>query len=293
MKKYAIVSILLVSTIFFTSCTKNEDVIKLALKPMTEQLIIGAMFNELIEENTDLELDITEGVGGGTLNIHPSLLKGQFDLYPEYTGTGWNSVLKEESGYTEDKFVDLQEGYKKFGLTWDCNLGFNNTYGIGIRKDLAIKYNLKNISDLKDISSSLIFGGEFDFFEREDGYNLLCDKYGLNFQETADLDIGLKYDAISQGEVDVINIFTTDGRITDSNITVLYDDLQLYPSYTCYFVIRDEVLEEYPEIKDVFNILENTLSESIMAELNYKVEVLGEDYNDVAYDFLTDNGLVK
>ena len=118
---------------------------------------------------------------------------GEFDIYPEYTGTAWNMVLKEEGIYSESMFGRMKEQYKNdYDMEWLGMYGFNNTYGIAVRKEIADKYGLETYSDLQGVSDQLIFGAEYDFFEREDGYDALCETYGLNFKETMDLDIGLK-----------------------------------------------------------------------------------------------------
>ncbi len=128
---------------------RNNKVIHLATKPMTEQYILGEMLKTVIEQDTDLTVDLTQGVGGGTSNIEPAMESGEFDLYPEYTGTGWNMVLKRDSLYSEDQFEELQKEYQdKLGLSWDVMLGFNDTYGIAVRKEIADQYGLKTYSDL-------------------------------------------------------------------------------------------------------------------------------------------------
>ena len=155
----------------FSGCGKDENVINMATKPMTEQFILAHMMKTLLEQDTDLTVNVTEGIGGGTSNIQPAMEKGEFDFYPEYTGTGWNAVLKKESLYNEDMFGELQTGYNKMGMTWTGMLGFNNTYGIVVTKEAAETYNLKTYSDLAAAAPELTFGAEYDFFEREDGYN--------------------------------------------------------------------------------------------------------------------------
>ena len=277
----------------FSGCGKNDTVINMATKPMTEQFILAHMMKTLIEQDTDLTVNVTEGVGGGTSNIQPAMEKGDFDFYPEYTGTGWNAVLKEESLYNEDMFSELQSGYNKMGMTWTGMLGFNNTYGIVVTKETAEKYNLKTYSDLAAAAPELKFGAEYDFFEREDGYGALCNTYGLSFKDTMDLDIGLKYDAINQKKIDVMNIFTTDGQLSVSDVVVLEDDKGLYPSYVCGFVVRNEILEAHPEIQNIFDKMENMITDLEMADMNYQVESEGKDPEDVAVAFLQEKGLLK
>lgn len=279
--------------ILFTGCGKNTAEIRMATKPMTEQYILGHMMKILIEQETGLIVKITNGVGGGTSNIQPAMEKGDFDFYPEYTGTGWNAVLKKDSLYDERRFDQLQAGYNAMGMTWVGMLGFNNTYGIAVAKPLAEQYHLKTYSDLAPIANQLVFGAEYDFFEREDGYNTLCKTYGLYFKNTMDLDIGLKYDAMNQNKINVMNIFTTDGQLTSSDVVVLKDDKNLYPSYRCGFIVRSQVLKDHPELQAVFEKVTNLISDSEMAKMNYQVETEGKSPEEVASSFLQKKGLQK
>ncbi len=298
LKKYCKKFSLLLLFIFVVSmvgCSSKSKTIKIATKPMTEQFILGEMLALLIEDNTDLEAEITKGVGGGTSNIHPAIIKGDFDLYPEYTGTGWSFVLKEE-GIPDDEtlYKELTEKYEsQYNLKWVGLYGFNNTFGLVIRKDIAEKYNIKTYSDLAAYSPELIFGAEYDFYEREDGYDALCSTYGLKFKKALDMDIGLKYEAINSKEIDVMNIFTTDGQLASSDIVVLKDDKNFYQTYYCGTVIREEVIEKYPELKAVLTKMENILTDKEMAELNHKVEGNGLDEREVAKEFLINKGLLK
>jgi osmoprotectant transport system permease protein len=267
--------------------------IYVATKPMTEQYIMGNMLKDLIEQDTNLKVDITQGVGGGTSNIEPAMESGDFDLYPEYTGTGWAMVLKNEGAYTEDQFDQLQAGYAEKGLSWVGMYGFGNTYGIAVRRDVAEKYGLKTYSDLAKVAGQLRLGAEADFFEREDGYDALCQAYGMEFGSTMQLDIGLKYDALEQGSVDALVIFTTDGKLSQADATVLEDDKHFFPSYECGNVVRNQVLDEHPELRGVLEKLNGTITESDMAQMNYEVEEEGKDPEDVAAEYLREKGLLK
>lgn len=284
--------ILLVSVV---GCSNKSRIIKIATKPMTEQLILSEMLALLIEDNTDLKVEITKGVGGGTSNIHPAIVKGDFDIYPEYTGTGWSFVLKEK-GIPDDEtlYKGLIEKYEsQYNLKWVGLYGFNNTFGLVIRKDIAEKYNIKTYSDLAAYSPELTFGAEYDFYEREDGYDALCSTYGLQFKKAADMDIGLKYEAINSKEIDVMNIFTTDGQLAISDIVVLEDDKNFYQTYYCGTVVREKVLEKYPDLEEVLMKMENILTDKEMAELNSKVEANGLDEREVAKEFLINKKLLK
>ena len=279
---------------YFSLNSKKDKTINIATKPMTEGYILGQMLTELIEQDTDLKVNMTTGVGGGTSNIHPAIVKGEFDLYPEYTGTSWEAVLKKEGSYDESKFDELQKEYKeKYNLEYVNLYGFNNTYGLAVNKDIAEKYNLKTYSDLAKVSNNLIFGAEYDFFEREDGYKELQKVYNMNFKKKIDMDIGLKYQAMKDKKIDVMVIFTTDGQLAISDVVVLEDDKKMYPSYRAGTVVRSEILSKYPELKAVLEKLNNILDDKTMADLNYQVESEGKKPEDVAREYLQEKGLLE
>ena len=279
---------------YFSLNSKKDKAINIATKPMTEGYILGQMLTELIEQDTDLKVNITNGVGGGTSNIHPAIVKGEFDLYPEYTGTSWEAVLKKEGSYDESKFDELQKEYKeKYNLEYVNLYGFNNTYGLAVNKDIAEKYNLKTYSDLAKVSNNLIFGAEYDFFEREDGYKELQKVYNVDFKKKIDMDIGLKYQAMKDKKIDVMVIFTTDGQLAISDVVVLEDDKKMYPSYRAGTVVRSEILSKYPELKPVLEKLNNILDDKTMADLNYQVESEGKKPEDVAREYLQEKGLLE
>lgn len=270
------------------------EVIHVATKPMTEQYIMGYMLKDLIEQDTDLTVELTVGVGGGTSNIEPAMESGEFDLYPEYTGTAWSAVLNKGDTYSEDLFGQLRQAYEdQLGLEWVGMYGFNNTFGLVVRREVAERYDLRTYSDLQRVASQLSFGAEYDFFEREDGYQALCDAYGLDFGSTMDLDIGLKYQALAEGQIDVMVIFTTDGQLSATDAVVLEDDKGLFPSYLCGNVVRRETLESHPELRAVLERLEGTVTDDDMAKMNYSVETEGHAPEDVAREYLEQKGLLR
>ena len=271
----------------------DSKTVKMATKPMTEQFILGNMMKELIEAKTDLKVELTEGIGGGTKNIQPAMEKGEFDFYPEYTGTGWNVVLQNTGLYSEDMFEELEKGYNELGMTWTGMMGFNNTYTIAVVSEKAEEYKLATMSDLAKASENLIFGANYDFFESEDGFDMLVDRYGMSFKDTKDMDISLKYEAIKAREIDVMPAFTTDAQLTTAGVVTLEDDLGIYPSYMCGFVVRQDALEAFPELQEVFDLVTDILSDAEMSALNCKVEADGEDPVDVAHQFLVDKGLIE
>jgi len=298
MKKIVIslVVILMVVALLFTAgCTKSEKKVVIASKPMTEQYILVEMLTYLIEGNTDITVEQKMGIGGGTSNIHPAMLEGEIDIYPEYTGTGWLFVLKEELiNDPTELYNATKEAYEEdFEIVWSELYGFNDTFGIAVKQELAEKLGIKTYSDLAKASPDLNFGAEYDFYEREDGYPGLETVYGFDFGEKTELDIGLKYQAISSDQVDVINVFSTDGRLKEANLVVLEDDKNFFPSYYCATLIRKDTLKKYPELKKVLAILDNQISNDEMTYLNYLVEIENKDPKAVAMDFLVEKGLYE
>ncbi|WP_260620112.1 ABC transporter permease/substrate-binding protein [Gordonibacter massiliensis (ex Traore et al. 2017)] len=269
------------------------DTVHIATKPMTEQYILGEMLNTLIEHDTDLNVELTQGVGGGTSNIEPGMERGDFDLYPEYTGTGWNAVLKHEDTYDESLFDAMQQEYEsQLGLTWVGAYGFNNTYGLAVSKDVADRFDLRTYSDLARAAGELTLGAEPDFFDRQDGYPGLQQAYGMSFATTRDMDISLKYQALFEGQVDAIVVSTTDGQVADDRLVVLEDDKGFYPSYLCCNVVRMDTLEKHPELRDELLKLQGTISDADMARMNNAVETQGQEPKTVADAFLAEKGLI-
>ena len=282
-----------------TEAVKNQEAaapIKIATKPMTEQFILGERLKLVIEDTTDYSVELTKGIGGGTNNIMPAMESGDFDLYPEYTSSGYIMVLKHDSDgiSDEDMWKQLQKEYKdKYDMSWIGQYGFNNTYALIVREEAAKKYNLTKTSQLAEVSDELVFGGNSDYIERKDGFHLLCDTYGLKFKDVKDIDIGLKYEALKKGDIDVSNGFTTDAQLSNDNVRVLEDDKHLQVNYFCSNVVRNDTLKSHPGLEEAIMKLDNSITDKEMASLNYKVEVEGKEDVQVAKDYLTEKGIIK
>lgn len=300
-KSVMILGTAVIAILLFTLISKNQNsgnktkLIKIATKPSAEQLILGEMLSLLIEKNTDIHVEKKFSIGGGTSNIHPALLKGDIDIYPEYTGTSWLFVLKHDKPLDSgEMYKQLKKEYEdKFDLEWLGLLGFNNTFTLSVKEEDAKKYNIKTFSDLAKLSKNYRFGAEFDFFEREDGYPGLKKVYGFDFKKLVELDINLKYKAIGGNEVDAINSFSTDSLIKKHKLVTLQDDKNYFPSYNAGFVIRKETLKKYPELKKLVEKLNGLIDDKTMTDLNYQVEVENQNPEEVAKKFLMEKGLIK
>ena len=269
--------------------------IQIATKPMTEQYILGEMLKQVIEDKTGYTCEVTEGIAGGTNNIMPAMESGEFDLSPEYTSSGYVMVLGHDAVGVDDEAMWeqlLQEYHDNYQMTWVGQYGFNNTFCLVVRGDVAEEYGLVTSSDLTAVSDQLVFGGNPDYIERADGYNMLCDTYGYHFKDTVGIDIGVKYAALDNGDIDVTNGFTTDAQLSAQDVVVLEDDKHLQVNYFCSTVVREDTLEEYPGLEDALMLMDGLLTDEDMSRLNYLVEVEGQDEADVAHDFLVEKGIL-
>ncbi len=269
--------------------------IVIASKPTAEQYILGEIIARLIEEKTTIPVKRSFGIGGGTSNIHPAMLSGEIDIYPEYTGTAWLFVLKKQKISNPDTlFKALSDIYnKEYQLTWVTRFGFNNTFTLAISDTAAIREGFRTISDLAPKSNRYNFGAEFDFFERNDGFSGISSLYSLNFKKIVELDINLKFNAMANGTVDIINAFSTDSRIKQMNLRTLKDDKKYFPAYQAGIVVRNETLKQHPELESLLAKLNNTIDDSTMTMLNYEVEIVNKSTEEVATAFLRSKGLIK
>ena len=284
-----------IMTLMIKATMYDEEAVHIATKPMTEQYILGEMLCLLIE-SAGYKTVLTKGILGGTKEIHPRLIKGEFDLYPEYTSSGWVLILNHESGlYGEVKIPTslVAEYESKYDLKWIGCYGFNNTYTIAIKKEIATKYSLTKISDLVTCSDKIVFGANSDYLERPDGVCTFETKYSLKFLRKDQLEIGARYKALNDNKVDAINSFTTDAQGEDINkIVLLKDDLNTQANYYCSTVVRKEALVKYPLLEDILMKMNNTITNQDMRKLNYEVEILGESEKEVARKYLRNKNII-
>lgn len=265
-------------------------------KDFTEQHILTKMTSIYLKEKG---YEIDEASSMGSTVARSALENGQLDVYWEYTGTALMVYLKQELETDPDKaYKKVKEMDKKNDLVWLNKANFNNSYAILIRKDLAEKLGIKSISDLTKAlkeNPKLKFGTNAEFYAREDGLKGLEKKYSFSFpaKNVVKMDTGLLYNSLKEGQVDLAMGLATDGRIKGFNLFVLEDDQMFFPAYNGVPVIRQEVLEKYPELKNLLNELSDRLEAETMKELNYRVDVKHEDINEVAREWLVAEGLLE
>jgi osmoprotectant transport system substrate-binding protein len=276
-----------------TSDTKGKIVI--SGKKFTEQVILTHLLAEYVKANTDLGVDVKDSLGGAFM-LQQAIENGDVDMYVEYTGTGYLNILKQPydpAKTPEQIYNETKKLYKeKYNIAWLKPLGFNNTYALAMRRDLAEKLGVKTYSDLVKHSSSLTFGSDAEFFERSDGYDGLVDTYGFHFKKTVNIDPDLQYEAAKNGEIDIITAYTTDAHIKKYDLVVLEDDKHYFPPYHAVPIIRQEVLNANRGLEEKLNKLASVLTDEKMMELNGEVNLEGKHPREVAINFLKAEGLI-
>ncbi|MBB3609834.1 osmoprotectant transport system substrate-binding protein [Rhizobium sp. BK602] len=271
----------------------TAEPIKVGSKNFTEQYILAEMYAALLEKaGFQVERKINLG---GTMIAQQALTTGAIDLYPEYTGTALSAVVKGTMSTDPDKvYNEVKDFYtKQFNLTWLKPTGINNGYVIVVRQETADADKLKTLSDLAKVSGTLVFGGGAEFPDRADGLPGLKRVYSAEFKEFKQFaKLGLRYDALAQKDIDVVNGAATDWQIGAKGLVALDDDKGLFPPYYLAPVVRQQALDANPKMKDVLESLGSHLDNATMRVLNAKVENDHEEPKDVAEAFLKEKGLL-
>jgi osmoprotectant transport system substrate-binding protein len=299
-RRLLLLSLLAIVTAFtIVACTGSgggdsaSSPIKVGSKDFTEQFIIGEMY-ALVLEKAGFQVERKLNLGG-TPVAQAGLVSGEIDLYPEYTGTGLLTVLKESVlSDRQEVFNKVSEEYKKqFNLVWLDPSPMNNTQALAMTQEGSNKFGVKTISEMAAKASELTMIGPPEFESREDGLPGIKAKYG-DFQLKAykAVDAGLRYKGLVDGEADVAVAFGTDGEISAFDLVILEDDKNLFPPYQVAPVVRQEILDTHPGAVDALNALAPKLTDEVMQQLNYEVSGKQREPAEVAKEFLTQEGLI-
>jgi len=273
----------------------DENTIIVGSKQFTENIVLAEMYAQLIEHHTDINVERRMNLGG-TPVIFPALMNGEVHLYPEYSGTVFNEIMRLDfvDVTTEEIFRTAVAGlYADYGVVMFNSIGINNTFAIGVLREKAEAYGLSTLSDLAAISEDIRFGGNHIFFTRDlDGYPNMVEVYGINFIESLRMDQSLLYDAIVQGSLDAIMVYATDAHLLSHDMVILDDNLGAFPAYQAAPVILAETLERFPELNDILDLLAGRLTDDRMQQLNYEVAINNRTPADVASEFLNELGLI-
>jgi osmoprotectant transport system substrate-binding protein len=267
--------------------------VRVGSKDFTEQFIIGEMYAQLLE---DAGFQVQRRLNlGGTPVAQQALLSQEIDLYPEYTGTGLLTVLRlPVSADRQQVFETVRDAYAdQFNLVWLEPAPMNNTQALAMTRERAEQLGIRTISDMVARADELVMAGPPEFQEREDGLPGLRQAYGdFNFREYRSVDPGLRYQALTQGQADVVVAFGTDGEIAAFDLVLLEDDQGLFPPYQVAPVVRQELLDASPRVAEVLNALSPRLTDEVMQRLNYEVSGNQREPADVAREFLESEGLL-
>ncbi|MGE7915002.1 osmoprotectant update ABC transporter permease/substrate-binding subunit OpuFB [Lysinibacillus xylanilyticus] len=273
---------------------KEQEEIVIAGKLGSEPELLINMYKLLIENETDLTVQLKPGLGK-TSFVFNALKSGSIDIYPEFTGTAISEFLKEEAinNNQEDVYHQAKEGMmNKFGMVMLSPMKYNNTYALAVSKEMAETYDLQSISDIKPIQETIKAGFTLEFNDREDGYLGIQNLYGITLSNITTMEPKLRYQAIETGNIDLLDAYSTDSEIRQYNLQVLADDQQLFPPYQGAPLLRKETLDKYPEIETALNKLANRITDDEMREMNYQVNVEGKNVEDVAREYLIKAGLL-
>ena len=290
-KNLIVVSVVttLVAVSVLTGCSsteaKGKPTIKVGSKDFTESLILGELYADALEK---AGYKVERKLNLGSAVVHTSLVNGDIDFYPEYTGTGLMSILKEAPKFdSKEVYNEVAAKYKeKFNLIWLDPSSANDGQGLVISKKAADKYNIHTLSDLQKNAGSIRFASQGQFDERADGLQALKKTYGdFKFKDEKIYDNGLKYDVLHNDKADLAVAYTTEGQLSKDEFVVLEDDKHVWPPYNIAPVIKEDLLEKNPEIKDILNKVTKKIDNNTIIKLNAQVDIDKKEYSEVAKNF--------
>ncbi|HEM3071999.1 ABC transporter permease/substrate-binding protein [Streptococcus suis] len=261
-----------------------------------EPEILINMYKLLIEDRTDIKVEIKPNFGK-TSFLYEALKSGSIDIYPEYTGTITSTLLKNSSMdlstnsdevYTYAKEAILEQD----GLVYLAPMAFQNTYALAVTEDYAQKNGIEKISDLAKVQQTAVAGFSLEFNDREDGNIGLKNLYNLQLNVKT-MEPALRYEAIKSGNVQIIEAYSTDSKVVTYKLKILEDDKRLFPPYQAAPLLSKETLEKYPELEQVLGVLAGNISTEEMTQMNYAVDVEGKSAEQVAREYLEQEGLLK
>ncbi|HEL1737669.1 TPA: ABC transporter permease/substrate-binding protein [Streptococcus suis] len=261
-----------------------------------EPEILINMYKLLIEDRTDIKVEIKPNFGK-TSFLYEALKSGSIDIYPEYTGTITSTLLKNSS---MDLSTDSEEVYtyakeailEQDGLVYLAPMAFQNTYALAVTEDYAQKNGIEKISDLAKVQQTAVAGFSLEFNDREDGNIGLKNLYNLQLNVKT-MEPALRYEAIKSGNVQIIEAYSTDSKVVTYKLKILEDDKRLFPPYQAAPLLSKETLEKYPELEQVLGVLAGNISIEEMTQMNYAVDVEGKSAEQVAREYLEQEGLLK
>jgi osmoprotectant transport system substrate-binding protein len=280
--------IVLLLALLVSACSR-EPRVRVASKNFTEQLVLGEIVAQHLENrlhgHVSRKLDL-----GGTLLTQQAMVAGDIDVYPEYTGTALTAVLKQKPLKDPAQVLEaVRRGYAQWHLEWLDPLGFENTFAMAVRTEDG---SLATISKAASGNRAWKLGAGYEFAHREDGLPGLVETYRLRLGGSVKtMDLGLLYQALSKGQVDMVAGNSTDGMLSVLPITVLQDDRHYFPPYECALVVREAAERQFPALRPALVELSGRITSETMRRLNYDLDGRHRPAREIARNFLRSIGL--
>ena len=262
--------------------------LKVGSKRFTESYVLAEIVRQQADTAGGAKAVHQRGLGN-TAIVLAALQAGSIDVYPEYTGTIAREILKLDAVPSLD---EMNAKLAPMGLAVSVRLGLNNTYALAIPTRLAQARHIATLTDLKS-HSNLRLGLSQEFIGRADGWAGLKTAYDLPWTSLRGLDHGLAYDAVAQGEVDVIDIYSTDAKIGKYQLTVLADDKQYFPRYDAVLLHKIDAATRFPKAWAAITSLAGRIDDNAMRRMNAAAELDNQPFDAVAREFLSGNQLAQ
>ena len=286
----------LIAFLLMCACSRpdGERAIRVGSKNFTEQVLLGEIVAQHLEQRLHRKVERRLNLGG-TMLAHEALVSGDIDLYPEYTGTALTAILKD-SVATQDATAVLarvrSEYRRRFQVEWLDPLGIDNGFAMVVRGPEARRRHLKTLTDAARAAGGWSLGVGYEFEQRADGLAALKRAYHLQFMAPPkSMDLGLVYQALEQGQVNMIAANATDGLLTKLDVEILADDLHAFPPYELALAVRKDRLREIPGLEGALLDLSGKFTNQKMQELNYRVDGKHLPPAQVAAEFLRQSGI--
>lgn len=278
-------------------CGGDGDPLLVGGKDAPESRIVAEMLAEMAAQEG---IPVVRRIGLGSTKLTLEALKsGEIDVFPEYTGTGLAMLGLVEAGEpgTGETLERLRRLFAPLHLGWSQPLGFENPYGLAMRREKARALRIRTFTDLAEKSGELVLGIDGEFRSRPvDGLAPLRRRYGMEFREIVEVPVSARsdlYESLRSGKIDVVLVHGADGGLNDRNVIRLRDDERFFPSYEAAFLYREAAMERFPALRKIMHQLEGVLDDERMRRLSRNVILRGEDPREVARSALISLGLLE
>jgi osmoprotectant transport system permease protein len=260
------------------------DAIVVGSKAFTEGYVLGEIAAQTVEKETGAPVSRKLGMGSTGI-VFAALKSGAIDVYSDYTGTLAEAILKRPD---LKSIEDIRAALSGMGLIMSGPLGFDDTYALAVKENFAAKQQLRSISDLKRVEGELRGAFSYEFMDRKDGFQGMVQSYQLHFasQKIKRMEHSLTFQAIDDGAVDLIDLYSTDAKIEKSKLRVLTDDRNYFPVYQAVWVARREFTERHPQAWQALLNLQGSINERTMIDMNAQADIQHVSFARIAANFL-------